>query len=261
MTERETGEPFIRATPNPVPFVLGLGTTTIAWSTGNGRPGWVSVLATGGAESLFAKGGQGKQEAPWIEAGVSYRFRLYGDEARTRELAEVSVAQEAPLMSERRESPFLRATPNPVPPSPGLGATTLEWATGDGTPGFVYLRQAGGGEVGVASGARGTIEAPWLQKDTAYRFRLYADQERRKQLAAVTVTMGSPTREVLLDVAVLVGAIVLLLGPVALVARLLARFRHAPVKAPLSTASSRGRWSAGPPWRPGRGAPRSARRR
>ena len=52
--ESHSGEPFITATPNPVPAGVGPGTTEISWSTNDYRGGQVYVSADGGPEKLFA---------------------------------------------------------------------------------------------------------------------------------------------------------------------------------------------------------------
>jgi len=68
----------ISATPNPVPAGGGIGTTAISWTTGDGSDGQVYVSADGQPEQIFATAPQGSADAPWIEAGKSYEFRLYG---------------------------------------------------------------------------------------------------------------------------------------------------------------------------------------
>src|SRR4029077_15301 len=47
---------------------------------------------------------------------------------------------------------------------------------------------------------------------------LYADEQRKKKLAAVTVSMGAPIRELLLDLGVLALAAALIVAPISLVA-------------------------------------------
>jgi hypothetical protein len=48
-------EPFIMATPNPVPAGVGPGTTEISWSTKDYRGGQVYLSVDGGPEKLFAE--------------------------------------------------------------------------------------------------------------------------------------------------------------------------------------------------------------
>lgn len=226
------GKPFIRAAPNPVPFAADLGTATIAWDTGDGSPGWVDVRENEGAAKLFATGAAGRRPAPWITGRTSYRFTLSGDEARRRELARVTVTMEPPpanltpgkaaalAAAATATAPFLAAAPNPVPLARGAGRTMLTWSTAGRGRGWIYLRTADGSEVPVASGPRGDTEVAWIQRDLAYRFTLYADEARTQPLAAVTVTMASPVRERLVDLA-LVGtaALAVVAAPVLLATR------------------------------------------
>jgi hypothetical protein len=57
--ESHSGEPFITATPNPVPAGVGPGTTEISWSTNDYRGGQVYVSADGGPETHFAENAVG----------------------------------------------------------------------------------------------------------------------------------------------------------------------------------------------------------
>src|SRR6266516_2846599 len=69
------------------------GTTTISWTTGDGSEGDVYVSESGQAERLFAsKTPQGSGDAPWVQAGVSYEFRLY-DTAHAKLLGKVVVTR------------------------------------------------------------------------------------------------------------------------------------------------------------------------
>lgn len=71
---------YLVATPNPVPYSPGLGTTTIVWNTGSGDRGQVRLARLGRAELMFAEGTSGSAEAPWIRSGETYEFRLYAGE-------------------------------------------------------------------------------------------------------------------------------------------------------------------------------------
>ena len=83
----------IRATPNPVPAGDGIEMTTIRWTTADGSEGQVYVSENGQAEQLFAsKTPQGSGDAPWIQAGRSYEFRLY-DAAHAKLLGKVVVTR------------------------------------------------------------------------------------------------------------------------------------------------------------------------
>jgi glycosyltransferase involved in cell wall biosynthesis/ribosomal protein S15P/S13E len=97
-------------------------------------------------QRLFASGSAGSTEAPWIAAGGTYEFRLYRGPAQNELLASVTVTQNAPdLCSPHSEEephksgPFIEASPNPVPSGTEFAKTTISWATGDGSPGAVYV--------------------------------------------------------------------------------------------------------------------------
>lgn len=85
----------VSADPNPVPAGPGLGTTTISWTTGTELLAEVYVSRDDEPEALFARGIVGKQDASWIAAGSTYRFRLVGVGDAEDELAEVTVSREA----------------------------------------------------------------------------------------------------------------------------------------------------------------------
>jgi len=165
-------------------------------------------------ESAFAVDPEGWQDAPWITQDVRYRFVLYADEARTQPLASVVVTTQ-PTAARK---PFIRATPNPIPSSPGpeVGKTTIEWSTGDASVGWVFLRTPDGKEKLFGSGSSISMEISWILRNYAYRFILYADPDRKKKLAAVTVSMGSPTYEMLMDLGVLGLATSIVAVPVVL---------------------------------------------
>jgi hypothetical protein len=87
------GPPSLTATPNPVPAGTDKGKTTIAWSTGNGSLGQVYVSDNSKPESLFATGSKGSKEAPWIQGGHTYDFRLYAGSEHTQVLLNVTVTR------------------------------------------------------------------------------------------------------------------------------------------------------------------------
>ena len=86
--------PSITAAPNPVPAGSGAGTTTIKWTTGDGTTGNVFVSETGAEEKPFSSGPTGSTDAPWIQIGVNYEFRLYNSD-HTKLLAKVTVTRAA----------------------------------------------------------------------------------------------------------------------------------------------------------------------
>jgi tRNA (mo5U34)-methyltransferase len=81
----------ISASPNPVPVGEKTGMTTIRWNTAGAGDGKVYVSVDGQRESLFAGGREGVATANWIQAGLTYEFRLY-DSSHTRLLDKISVA-------------------------------------------------------------------------------------------------------------------------------------------------------------------------
>jgi hypothetical protein len=96
-TAPQAGEPLnpnptaaISAGPNPA----SAGTTTIKWTTGDGTNGKVFVSAAGGQESEFASGPSGSSDAPSLQAGVTYEFRLYNSD-HTKQLAKITVTPPA----------------------------------------------------------------------------------------------------------------------------------------------------------------------
>lgn len=83
----------LTAAPNPVPAGDAPGTTTVAWDAGAHREAAVYVLTDGAGEKLFASGPRGSSEAPWIEKGKKYEFRLYTAADKTTLLQRVTVTR------------------------------------------------------------------------------------------------------------------------------------------------------------------------
>ena len=81
----------LTASPNPVPAAGGPGKTTITWNAGDHPDATVYVATDGASEALFAQGLQGSSEAPWIQAGPTYEFRLYNNADRQQLLSKVTV--------------------------------------------------------------------------------------------------------------------------------------------------------------------------
>ena len=82
-----SAESSIKADPNPVPAGTGNGRTRVSWST-KGDLGGVEVHVSEGGqpETLMAQGSEGSVEAPWIQTGVTYEFRLYAGKGSQRRL-------------------------------------------------------------------------------------------------------------------------------------------------------------------------------
>jgi hypothetical protein len=83
----------ITASPNPVPAGEGLGKTTITWNTGDGTVGQVYVSADGEPDVLWLGGASGSGQAPWIQAGPTYEFRLYAGTEHTTLLSKTQVTR------------------------------------------------------------------------------------------------------------------------------------------------------------------------
>jgi hypothetical protein len=85
----ETSDDYITALPNPIPNDQGpLGKTVIRWSTSEVPSSQVHVYVydVEGSESLFARGAQGSQEAPWMQSSSPMEFRLYAGDGSGRKL-------------------------------------------------------------------------------------------------------------------------------------------------------------------------------
>jgi hypothetical protein len=95
------------------------------------------------------------------------------------------------------EPAFIRATPNPVTTdATGLnGKTRIEWNTGNGKPGMVYLSVNAGPELLVAAGAEGAVDAPYIRLDSSADFVLY-DNSHTLRLAEVEVLPSTPKARV-----------------------------------------------------------------
>ena len=79
-------------------------------------------------------------------------------------------------------------TAKPVTLSDGSGSTEIEWDTGNGSIGFVFVTEEDGGKpVLFANGSRGNQIAPWIGQHS-YVFELYGDDQRQTLLAKVTVS-------------------------------------------------------------------------
>ena len=90
-------------------------------------------------------------------------------------------------------APVITAKPEHVTVARGSGSTEIQWDTGNGSAGFVFVTASGRKPVLFATGAKGNLVAPWIRAGN-YLFELYSDNERRTLLAAVTVS-GTLERE------------------------------------------------------------------
>jgi hypothetical protein len=84
-------------------------------------------------------------------------------------------------------APAITAKPERVTLVNGSGSTEIEWDTGTGSMGFVFVTEDGGKPVAFASGSRGTQIAPWIGNHR-YVFELYGDDRRQTFFAKVAVS-------------------------------------------------------------------------
>lgn len=83
--------------------------------------------------------------------------------------------------------PVITAKPEHVTLTNERGSTEIEWDTGNGSIGFVFVTEEDGKPGAFASGSRGTQVAPWIGTHS-YIFELYGDDQRKTLLAKVTVS-------------------------------------------------------------------------
>jgi hypothetical protein len=83
-------------------------------------------------------------------------------------------------------APVITAKPERVTLSDGSGTTEIDWDTGNGSTGFVFVTEDGGKPVLFANSSRGKEVAPWITKHS-YVFELFGDDQRQTLLAKVTV--------------------------------------------------------------------------
>ena len=84
-------------------------------------------------------------------------------------------------------APVISATPEHVTLTNGNGSTQVQWNTGKGSSGFVFVTEDGAKPVLFAKGPRGSQVAPWIRKHR-YIFELYGEDQRRTLLAKVIVS-------------------------------------------------------------------------
>src|SRR5262249_31359039 len=71
-------------------------------------------------------------------------------------------------------APLITANPDHVIVTGGGGSTDIEWDTGNGSQGFVFVTEDGQKPVVFAKGSQGTRIAPWIGRHY-YVFELYGD--------------------------------------------------------------------------------------
>jgi hypothetical protein len=68
----------------------------VTWQAANGSNAYIFVSKDGAPPQLFASGPRGQQDAPWIEEGARYTFRMYADDRQEMLLAEASFPESGP---------------------------------------------------------------------------------------------------------------------------------------------------------------------
>ena len=82
--------------------------------------------------------------------------------------------------------PWIRADPNPVPFAGEKGTTTITWDAAGMHDAKVYLRGADKEEL-FSGGNQGRETIDWIAPGGVYEFVLYADDEKKQELATLTV--------------------------------------------------------------------------
>ena len=186
----------INAFPNPVSDGPGLGKTTISADTGSssnvgymrvlettpGAVGDCAKVETSGCAFTGAFSGSLSVDAPWIQTNGTYQFRL---------MQAMNVLSGPVTVTRPRASTEISITANPrlVPDGSGLGKTIISADTGSSsnvgymrvletTPGAAgdcaNVNTSGCAFTGAFSGSL-SVDAPWIQTDHTYQFRLMRD--------------------------------------------------------------------------------------
>jgi len=101
--------------------------------------------------------------------------------------AELPATSPAELQDEPKAGPWIRADPNPVPFAGEKGTTTITWDAADANDAKVYLRSDGKEEL-FSGGNQHSEAIDWIAPGGVYEFVLYADADRKKELAILKVT-------------------------------------------------------------------------
>jgi hypothetical protein len=91
-------------------------------------------------------------------------------------------------------TPVIAAKPDQVMLAQGTGSTQIEWDTGNGSMGFVFVTAKDQKPVLFATGPKGSGVAPWIRVGR-YIVELFGDSDRRTLLATCTVS-GVPGNEI-----------------------------------------------------------------
>ena len=101
--------------------------------------------------------------------------------------AERPAGSPAELQDEPEAGPWIRADPNPVPFAGEKGTTTITWDAAGESDAKIYLRGPEKEEL-FSGGSHGKETIDWIAPGGVYEFVLYADADRKKELAILKVT-------------------------------------------------------------------------
>lgn len=101
--------------------------------------------------------------------------------------AELPAESPAELQDEPKAGPWIRADPNPVPFAGEKGTTTITWDAAGASDAKIYLRGPEKEEL-FSGGSHGKETIDWIAPGGVYEFVLYADADRKKELAILKVT-------------------------------------------------------------------------
>jgi hypothetical protein len=87
-------------------------------------------------------------------------------------------------------NPRLEAIPNPVPAGAHSGASAIDWNTGDGTPGQVWVSSGHGPEALLAQGPHGSQVLNDLESNEVYSVRLYSSTAHQQLLDEISVQVS-----------------------------------------------------------------------
>jgi len=188
----------ISASPNPcnVTTVGGTCTLTLSWSTSATSSAQVWVKdGTSAPEQYLFTGTSGSQSLNWIQAlPQNYNFRIYAYAGTTRGalLNSVQVSVPAPV-----PAGSISVSPNPcnINTLGGTCTVTLSWSAQGVSAARVYVTDALGSEVQIATTTSGSQSLNWIQAlPQRYTFRLYnySTGSRGAQLAVVDVAVPAP---------------------------------------------------------------------
>jgi hypothetical protein len=88
--------------------------------------------------------------------------------------------------------PSITAKPENVKVTDGRGSSEIQWDTGNGSIGFVFVIAPDKKPILFATGARGSQVVPWIGSGK-YAFQLYGDEDRRSLLGKVVVSGNRET--------------------------------------------------------------------